>query len=224
MSSSNSVKLTVSFVVLCLLLVTRTGFAAEPEKAPHSKTTATKQKLKDSGEAEQTKPNTGAITPTQISSKYHKSQVGINPLKPPETPVLSAYADEDKGKQMKWQVVSSGAVEGGTSATFQLRGNPGYVLSGTVGQLAVGPGASDSYGINSGYWQEFEECPGRGDPNGDGIINSADVVFLLSYLFIDGPAPDPLCTGDCTCDGVINSADVVFLLSYLFIDGPPPVC
>ena len=64
----------------------------------------------------------------------------------------------------------------------------------------------------------------RGDANGDGVINSADVVYLINYLFKGGPAPDPLWVGDCNCDGIINSADVVYLINYLFKGGPEPSC
>lgn len=60
-----------------------------------------------------------------------------------------------------------------------------------------------------------------GDANRDGVINSADVVYLINYLFADGPAAVPLEAGDANCDGVINSADVVYLINYLFIGGPP---
>ena len=63
-----------------------------------------------------------------------------------------------------------------------------------------------------------------GDVNGDGVINSADVVYLINYLFKDGPAPDPLEAGDVNCDGMVNSADVVHLINYLFKGGPPPGC
>jgi len=64
----------------------------------------------------------------------------------------------------------------------------------------------------------------RGDANGDGVINSADIAYLINYLFKSGPAPDPLWLGDCNCDGVINSSDVVYLINYLFKGGPPPAC
>ena len=64
----------------------------------------------------------------------------------------------------------------------------------------------------------------RGDANGDGVIDIADVVYLIDYLFIDGPAPDPLWVGDCNCDDVVNIADVVYLINYLFTGGPPPGC
>jgi C1A family cysteine protease len=64
----------------------------------------------------------------------------------------------------------------------------------------------------------------RGDANGDGNINSADVVYLINYLFVGGPAPEPLEAGDVNCDDTINSADVVYLINYLFVGGPPPGC
>jgi len=63
-----------------------------------------------------------------------------------------------------------------------------------------------------------------GDANKDGVINSADVAYLVNYLFVYGPAPQPLDVGDVNCDGTINSADVAFLINYLFIGGPPPDC
>lgn len=64
----------------------------------------------------------------------------------------------------------------------------------------------------------------RGDANGDGVIDIADVVYLVNYLFVDGPPPPAIKAGDANCDGIINIADVVFLINYLFIDGPEPSC
>jgi hypothetical protein len=64
----------------------------------------------------------------------------------------------------------------------------------------------------------------RGDANGDSLVDIADVVYLINYLFTDGPAPDPLWVGDANCDGVVDIADVVYLLNYLFLSGPPPGC
>ncbi|MCK4428251.1 MAG: dockerin type I repeat-containing protein [candidate division Zixibacteria bacterium] len=64
----------------------------------------------------------------------------------------------------------------------------------------------------------------RGDVNGDGEIDIADVVFLLNYLFLDGPEPFPLEAGDADSSGEVDIADVVYLLNYLFINGPSPSC
>jgi hypothetical protein len=63
-----------------------------------------------------------------------------------------------------------------------------------------------------------------GDANGDGNISSGDIVYLINYLFVGGPAPSPLEAGDADCSGEITAADVIFLINYLFIGGPPPSC
>jgi hypothetical protein len=62
-----------------------------------------------------------------------------------------------------------------------------------------------------------------GDVNEDEIIDIADVVFLVNYLFIGGPAPDPLALGDPSGDCSVDIADVTYLLNYLFVGGAEPV-
>jgi hypothetical protein len=64
----------------------------------------------------------------------------------------------------------------------------------------------------------------RGDANGDGSVNLADAVFVVNWLFIGGPAPDPMEAGDANCDGQVNLADAVYIVNWLFIGGPPPGC
>lgn len=61
-----------------------------------------------------------------------------------------------------------------------------------------------------------------GDCNNDGVVNAADVVFLINYMFKGGPAPTPVCIGNVNDDGVVNSADIVYLINYLFKSGPAP--
>jgi hypothetical protein len=64
----------------------------------------------------------------------------------------------------------------------------------------------------------------RGDANDDGEINTADVVFLINYMFKGESAPDPMELGDANCDGEVNAADVVHLINYLYQGGPVPGC
>jgi hypothetical protein len=64
----------------------------------------------------------------------------------------------------------------------------------------------------------------RGDANEDGEVNLADAVYLVNYLFIGGPPPDPMEAGDANCDGEVDLADAVYIINYLFIGGPPPGC
>jgi parallel beta-helix repeat protein len=64
----------------------------------------------------------------------------------------------------------------------------------------------------------------HGDANRDGRISISDVVFLISYLFRDGPAPNPLEAGDANCDEMVNGEDVLHLINYLFKEGQLPGC
>jgi hypothetical protein len=64
----------------------------------------------------------------------------------------------------------------------------------------------------------------RGDVNQDGVIDPADIVYFINYLFRDGDPPDPLVVGDCNCDEEAGPGDIVFLINYLFRNGPSPDC
>jgi len=64
-----------------------------------------------------------------------------------------------------------------------------------------------------------------GDANKDGVVDIGDVVYLINYLFINGPSPVPILhAGDANCDEVVDVSDVVYLINYLFINGPQPCC
>ena len=64
-----------------------------------------------------------------------------------------------------------------------------------------------------------------GDVQGDFVVNVGDVVYLVTYLYKNGPAPlCPLARGDVNNDGVINVGDVVYLVTYLYKNGPGPAC
>jgi hypothetical protein len=62
-----------------------------------------------------------------------------------------------------------------------------------------------------------------GDCNADGVVDAADAVYLINYLFCGGTAP-PLELGDVNCNGSIDGADIVLLINYLFRGGPEPSC
>ena len=64
----------------------------------------------------------------------------------------------------------------------------------------------------------------HGDADRSGVIEIADMVYLINYLFLNGPAPSPLLAGDANCDGEVNIEDVVYLANYLFVSGPQPPC
>jgi hypothetical protein len=61
-----------------------------------------------------------------------------------------------------------------------------------------------------------------GDVNQSGAVDIADVVFLINYLFMQGPPPDFMELGDVNRDCQVGVTDVVYLINYLFIAGPSP--
>jgi outer membrane protein assembly factor BamB len=61
-----------------------------------------------------------------------------------------------------------------------------------------------------------------GDANADGAANVGDAVYMISYVFKGGPAPQPIEAGDANCDGQPNVGDAVYLINYVFKNGPEP--
>ena len=61
-----------------------------------------------------------------------------------------------------------------------------------------------------------------GDCTHDSIMDVADVVYLINYLFKGGTAPDPICRGDVNCSGDADIGDVVLLINYLYKGGTAP--
>jgi Dockerin type I domain len=61
-----------------------------------------------------------------------------------------------------------------------------------------------------------------GDANSDGLINISDAVWILSYIFRGGAAPEPLESGDANADGLVNVSDAVWIQNYIFKGGNAP--
>lgn len=61
-----------------------------------------------------------------------------------------------------------------------------------------------------------------GDVTLSGSVDIDDIVFLISYIFSQGPAPDPYEIGDVNCSGGVDIDDVVYIIAYIFAGGPEP--
>ncbi|HEV7764541.1 MAG TPA: hypothetical protein VGQ76_06030 [Thermoanaerobaculia bacterium] len=60
------------------------------------------------------------------------------------------------------------------------------------------------------------------DPNGDSIIDPADIFYLVAYLFTGGPGPVGG-AGDANGDSAVDPSDIFYAVHYLFSGGPAPL-
>jgi len=80
---------------------------------------------------------------------------------------------------------------------------------------AVGVGSEDDY-----------DCPTcmAGDADGSGGVDIDDVIYIIEFVFLGGPAPVPEeCCGDANGSGSVDIDDIVYLIAYIFGSGSAPV-
>lgn len=62
-----------------------------------------------------------------------------------------------------------------------------------------------------------------GDVNTDGVITSADIIYLVNFVFLRGPQPKfCVALGDVNCNASVTSSDIIYLVSYVFKSGESP--
>ena len=152
------------------------------------------------------------VQPKKVKHKAVSVQ-SKDKAEPMSIPERSAFKGSLQGYKMVTDVLDGFGGES-ESDNYRIPVNSGGQPS------AIGISKGGSYIVEAGYVHASFVM--RGDATADGIINIADVVYLVSYLFGGGPEPCPMEAGDATCDGIVNIADVVYLVSYLFGGGPPP--
>ncbi|MCA8959994.1 MAG: FG-GAP repeat protein [Planctomycetes bacterium] len=94
----------------------------------------------------------------------------------------------------------------------------GVVVVGSIGDQDLGNDTGSAYVFGTPSPDSFV----RGDGNDDSVVNLADVIYALNYLFLSGPA---VCADaiDSNDDGIVNLADAIHLINWLFVTGPGPV-
>jgi len=61
-----------------------------------------------------------------------------------------------------------------------------------------------------------------GDANGDQTVTIGDAVFVVNYVFRDGPAPSLEAAADANADGKVDLGDAVCLVNFIFRGGARP--
>jgi hypothetical protein len=102
-----------------------------------------------------------------------------------------------------------------------LTGTPSQ--SGTINFTAR---VEDSVGSSDEQELTFEITASFicGDANGDLSLNIFDITYIITYLYLDGPAPDPENSADVDFSGNINIFDITYMITFLYMDGPAPDC
>jgi hypothetical protein len=104
-----------------------------------------------------------------------------------------------------------------TKITAKTPAHAGGAVNVTVTNPDTGSGT-----LTNGYTYN----PQQFDPNNDGVIDAADVFFLVNYLFLGGPAPmgpGGMPSGDANGDHVVDPADIFYVVHYVFDGGPMPL-
>jgi hypothetical protein len=64
------------------------------------------------------------------------------------------------------------------------------------------------------------------DPNADGLIDIADIFYLINHFFFHGPPANGAAgalSGDANGDGSGDLADIFYLINFIFMHGPAPM-
>jgi hypothetical protein len=61
-----------------------------------------------------------------------------------------------------------------------------------------------------------------GDADASGYVDIDDVVYVISYIFAEGPEPLPYASANADCSVDVDIDDVVYLITYIFASGPEP--
>ncbi len=114
-----------------------------------------------------------------------------------------------------WDMGMCSMIEGGKNITwvYTIPNNYTIIL-----------GVSDGDKYENIHVRIIVKSPVCSDTNSDGKVTSADIIYLVNFIFKGGPAPANLNAADVNGDGHISAADVIYLVNSVFKGGPAPIC
>lgn len=101
--------------------------------------------------------------------------------------------------------------EGADSTSIEIR--PRTILDTTLAHY------------EDGTVRVVPECHSEcGDANGDGLVNIADAVYIITYVFRGGLPPFEDKCADANNDYSVNVGDAIYLVNYVFRQYTAPDC
>ena len=121
---------------------------------------------------------------------------------------------------LDWYSINSGGAIEVASASYRL--------GVSIGQAGAGFMSGTNFDLGIGFWYALGStaaCPVAltGDVNLNGSYTSADIIYLVNYVFKGGASPQPCeAAGDVDCSGGVTSADIIYMVNFVFKGGPAP--
>jgi hypothetical protein len=102
-----------------------------------------------------------------------------------------------------------------TQAEPAATSDRGTIVTQSVDQMPPAVGAIQP-GDPAASSVKADTCAGQmpGDLDGNGTISISDLAFLQAFLFLGGPAPNPLSNADVNGDCRVNIGDILCLVKY----------
>jgi len=154
-------------------------------------------------------------------SNFKSSKVPI-----PEMDVAESRSQVAVMSQAAALSISSSSLNGGGAIGAT---STNYDMGSSAGQSVAGRAGSASFDLDIGFWTTDgtpQQCcliASTGDVNTDGNLTSADIIFMVNYVFKGGATPNPCeAAADVNCDGNVTSADVIYMVNFVFKGGTPP--
>jgi hypothetical protein len=175
---------------------------------------------KDATSTELRQPTSVGSESALLQRSPAENTVGAAPAPDATT---SATGTASAAYQINWSSINAGGAIQASSAS--------YKMGLSVGQSVAGSGSSANYKAGIGFWYGAGGGGGgvvcaittTGDVNLTGTLTSADIIFLVNFVFKGGATPSPCeAAGDVNCNGTVTSSDIIYLVNHVFKGGAAP--
>lgn len=144
-----------------------------------------------------------------------RTQVAVDSVSRQYLSHTAAGTTEDLGNRINWEFMwarPTGSLPGDL-IRFNLSGVLADADGTPVGDAVVTDSVDGSHCLVNL----------TGDVNLSGSLSSADIIYLVGFIFKGDDLPVPCqAAGDVNCDAVVTSGDIIYLVNVAFKGGPAP--